>query len=463
MSALSSKNARTNADKETRVARAVGALEMALVDYEAEHPHWRIEVLISLIRWSVRSLQHYIEDRRDREITWEQPFVELQYPIEWDWPASRMQGDEHGRILYGSIDEANVAGRRLAVKTLSQIMTRAMNACTLGDMTNWARFSKRGDHYTPYLPLELAEELNAIKGKRARRQVFEELTRPFSIGAGLVDFETMELRENESVSPQVAAQLAELPNAIDFPAIGFSGEVNGRRFDLSLVFLIHPLITDQVEEKAYHPITVGLQFEPEIVENKVILENPAEWSRKDRAKFWKELLEALDKLTDELIPKEESEESVIITVNAQLKVPVSRWKPENRGSTMKMVTDALSAGGEVTGIQMRTEGAGDQMRSDHCPVCGCTHDRSFTQVVVSGHEPITIAGVLPDILRCVHAAHEKGLPRLSTKDDELLRLCGGYSHPSKAFYDLGQREAYKIIFDTSRRGFIAMRQFIARS
>jgi hypothetical protein len=50
------------------------------------------------------------------------------------------------------------------------------------------------------------------------------------------------------------------------------------------------------------------------------------------------------------------------------------------------------------------------------------------------------------------------LAHLSTKGDELRKQCGGYGHPGKAFYDLGQRTAYKALFDTSRRGLIALRR-----
>jgi hypothetical protein len=144
-------------------------------------------------------------------------------------------------------------------------------------------------------------------------------------------------------------------------------------------------------------------------------------------------------------------------VNAQLKIPASHWKPENRGETMKALADALAAGSDLMEFQVRKEGDGEPKLDHRCPTCDCTHDREFTQIVVPGHAPITIAGVLPDIVRCVHAAHEKGLPRLSTKDDDLLRRCGGYGSPSKAFYDLRQSAAYKVLFDTSRRGFIALR------
>jgi hypothetical protein len=68
-----------------------------------------------------------------------------------------------------------------------------------------------------------------------------------------------------------------------------------------------------------------------------------------------------------------------------------------------------------------------------------------------------LAGVLPDIVACVHKALARGHPRLSTKDETLQRICGGYHSPSKAFHDLRQSPAYRALFDTSRRGFLSLR------
>jgi hypothetical protein len=42
------------AEKEDRVRKAVRVLREALDNYEQAHPHWRIEVLVSLIKWSVK-------------------------------------------------------------------------------------------------------------------------------------------------------------------------------------------------------------------------------------------------------------------------------------------------------------------------------------------------------------------------------------------------------------------------
>ena len=459
MAKPSKKPTQTIAEKKERVNKAIGILGKALDSYEEAHPHWKMEVLVSLIRWSLMSLRHYLEDARDKEITWESPFVEFPYAVEWDWQASRKRGEKYGRILHGNITDQNVAGKKKTQETLKQIMARTLNATALGELTKWVRFAKRGDKMRPYLPLELAKALGAIKSARRRQAAFEQIIRPFSIGAALVDFETMEMREGERVSRQVASHLAKLPDSIDIPDFRFTGDVNGQKIDLSLIFQIHPLITDHGKEKAYHPITTGLHFVPEVSGNEVVFENPAEWPAKDRAEFWEGLFQALEKLVEKLFPKEKTEESVILTVNAQLKVPASHWKPESMGDTMKAITDALSRGGELAQIHVQAEGGTKIGQNHSCPVCGYTHDRGFTQILVPGHDPMTIAGVLPDIFRCVHTAHEKGLARLSTKDDELLGRCGGYGHPSKAFHDLRQSAAYKILFDTSRRGFIALRGF----
>ena len=102
-------------------------------------------------------------------------------------------------------------------------------------------------------------------------------------------------------------------------------------------------------------------------------------------------------------------------------------------------------------------------KGEACPVCGWIHDAGLTQIKIAGADPISLSGLLPDIVRLVHRAHEKGLAGVSTKDDTLVKICGGYKHPCKAFDDLNQRAAYKLLFDTSRRGFISLRGAVGRN
>ncbi len=438
-------------------------LHEASSSYEAAHPHWRIEVLVSLIKWSLRSLQHYLEDTRDTEITWESPFVELHYPVEWNWQP-RGKGDvAPGGHIFGNITKQNTATQAAATRTLARIMTHWFNATALADATNWAWYEKVNDYYTPVLPIELSEQLHAIKRKSARREAFEELVRPFAIGAARIDLDVAKLKSGARVPKQVIQQL----DRMDIGGIRFTGEVNGRKFDMGLVFEIHPLMADYDQKKAYHPITVGLAVlngNARLVGGELVQDTPAEWPKRDRQEFWEGLLREMDQLTGLLIPQTESQESVILSVNAQLKVPAEWWRPENRSALLKGILDAQAQAGEVVGISVQPAGSPPAIPPPAaCAVCGWQHDAGFTQVRLDEVEVVCLRGVLPDIVALVHRAHENGFPSLSTKDEKLLRVCGGYRHPCKAFDDLKQQVAYKQLFDTSRRGFISLRGAVGRN
>ena len=111
--------------------------EKAVAQHEKDHPHWRIEVLVSLITWSLKSLKHYIEDVHDSQITWESPLVELHYPIDWNWDG-RVCGDiASGGHIYGKLTRQNTATRKLAAKTLSQMMARQFNGMTLAELEHF--------------------------------------------------------------------------------------------------------------------------------------------------------------------------------------------------------------------------------------------------------------------------------------------------------------------------------------
>jgi len=431
----------------------------ALNHYEKEHPHWRIEVLVSLIKWGLKSLKYYIEDVRDPKITWESPLVELHYPINWNWK-KRGSGDmAPGGHIYGQFTPQNTATKKLAAKTLGQTMARQFNAMTLADATNWAWYEKLNNHYTPRLPFQLFVELNAIKSKRQRREFFEELVRPFSIGATRIDLSGMEMKPGARVPKRVTKQLMETNQRMDIRGIRFTGDVNGRKFDMGLVFEIHPLIADYDQQKAFHPVVVGLAvLNARLVRGEIVQETPAKWPKCDREEFWEGLLRELEKLTGLLIPKTESQESVILSVNSTLKIPVDHWQPENRSAEIKKVADALAQIGELAQLNVEsTKSIDDAHRQAVCPVCSWVHDAGFTQIKTNQEQVITLGGILPDIVALVHRAHEKGLAGLSTKDDKLLEICGGYGNPCKAFDDLKHRNDYKILFDTRKRGFISLR------
>ena len=164
-----------------------------------------------------------------------------------------------------------------------------------------------------------------------------------------------------------------------------------------------------------------------------------------------ELLPELGRAFESLIPKRERGASIILRVNSEIKVPVSaRVLPGNSAQHKCKSPSAKMRDDEMKNVETLC-------------VCDWIHDAGFNQLTMEAGKPIFLRGVLSKIVHLVHQAHEKGLESLSTKDEALLEVCRGYHNPCKAFDDLKRRDEYKRLFDTRRRGFIAIRGAAGRS
>jgi hypothetical protein len=115
------------------------------------------------------------------------------------------------------------------------------------------------------------------------------------------------------------------------------------------------------------------------------------------------------------------------------------------------IADLRPPAGSETGVLIHSFGC------PQCSVCGWVHDPGFNQIKLGRGEVVFLRGVLPAIVALVHEAHAQGFDGLSSKDDRLRTLCGGYRHPCKAFDDLDRRREYHLLFDTSRRGLLSLR------
>ena len=357
------------------VHKYLPALQSALDDYETEHPHWRIEVLVSLIKWSLKSLKHYIEEVHDTKITWADPLVELHYPVEWNWKQPVHGDTTRSGLTYGTFTKQSTATKAAALKTVSKIMVAQHTTTALADLTNGVWYDKRKDYYTPFLPLDLKAELDAVKNPCARRAVFDELARPFSIGAARIDLDDAKLKPGARVPKRVIEQLGRT----DMGGIRFTGDVNGREVDMGLIFEIQPLIADYDQRKAYHPITVGLAAlngNARLVGGELVQDTPANWPKRDRQEFWDGLLREMDKLTTLLIPEEEQQKSVILSVNATLKIPAEHWRPKNQSAESKRVADALAQLGEVS--DLKVESTGDYYS---CFISYSREDKTFARLL----------------------------------------------------------------------------------
>lgn len=325
--------------------------QSTLETYEKEHPHWQIEVLVSLIGRGLLGLKQHIEDPNKTGITWDNPFVELHYPVEWDWNAPQAEGIISARPITGKFTPQNTADAETTRKTIGEIMVRHLNTLALQGFTNhvWLEKHKGQENLTPILSAELCEELDAIKNKRERQDALNQLARPFSIGAALIDYGDKEFKNGARVPKRVIKQLANIDKLIDIRRIGFNGNVNGRKVEMSLVFQIHPLTIEYERKKAYHSITVGLFIAPEIIEGEIVTTTPAGWPKNDQETLWHELFQEVVKLTDHFIPKAESQTSVILSINAHIEIPFA-----SLNEAQKKVVDVLAQVGRVKEVNMKS-------------------------------------------------------------------------------------------------------------
>jgi hypothetical protein len=233
-----------NTTKALSPDKYVSIFKKALKSYASDHPHWQIEVLVSLIKWGLRNLRHSIERKRNTKISWDEPFLKLHYPVKWDWK-SKIQGDEVRRKqILGRFTRANTSDIQKAGKTLSQVMTTWLYTMALGLFTNDAWFEKRENTYIPYLPNEINAAVNEIKDRSRKQAAFEEIFRPFSIGTARIYIPESELKKNGRISKNVAKQVQTIGHRMDIPGVQFSGDINGRKIWAGLIFEIEPLIID---------------------------------------------------------------------------------------------------------------------------------------------------------------------------------------------------------------------------
>ena len=345
-------NSNKNEQQSWQPDKHVRAFQAALEAYEKNHPNWHIEVLISLIKRSLFGLRQQIADHNNNKITWDSPFTEFQYPVEWDWSVEDIRAS---KLVTGKFTEQNTRDAETAQNTLSEIMVGHLNVLALQNFTNHVWLEKRGDAYSVFLPPRLGDELQTIKDKRQRQELLEEFSHPFSIGAASIDFGTDELQNGKRISKRATRQLAKIDKLIAIRRVGVSRDISGHHIEISLVFQIHPLTIDYAKQRAFHRITVGLFIPPEAIGNDFVTKTPSDWSQSDIETLWKELFKEVDNIADQLIPKVESQNSIIysVNINAQLDIPLTSLSPEESNAAIKKVFEDLAQGRQIREISVK--------------------------------------------------------------------------------------------------------------
>jgi len=293
-----------------------------------------------IIRGGLNTLRHCIENPEDSGVSWESPWVEAHYPVEWNW--------ERGHILNFKIPESLLEAARKGedpfktrtdeVAKMAQDLTAAASSpAILSQLTHGVEVKVKEDQEDEVLFLEpkMEKEWEALKTDEERDAYLDKVREPFSIGGLetfdkengkgiIIHFDHLDIKKEDTPPPLGSETIKRLK---DLPSLIFDVEDEGRELKGSVVIMIHPLVVDEDKREAYFPVVVGLVFAPpEIKEGEDPVINPAAWAGDEEKQktFFKGLWELLlEKMPRKLAGEEEAPEPSKL-------VPVGALSPERK-------------------------------------------------------------------------------------------------------------------------------------
>lgn len=278
-------------------------------DFEKENPGWFEEAALRILWGALKSLQAYLEDEKDSEITWESPILELQYALPWDW-------ERCGPAFHGTPDEAFDTLEK-ASASFAERFLEITDLEVLKVLTNGAAVRVKGGETESLISPEVQARVDEMTPEE-QDAFFAEFGKPFVLGAEVLSDEEVEEwdevdEEGEPVtlvSPTEAGR-KRLENVKTF--LTFHGDADGTPFSGSIIFAVHPLVVDEDKRDAFYPVTVGLQFDPledhhaDLVARVPVFPDPSKWSAEDRGAFWKVLLDELEEAQEKARKREDLE------------------------------------------------------------------------------------------------------------------------------------------------------------
>lgn len=329
-----------------RVRLAVEIEAEELASHMASEPNWEVLGFLDIVSEGLNGLRHYLENEEAEEVTWEVPFVELQYPVDWQWgnpqPSPEAPG---GQEQQGSLcivwPEEDLASLESATAAVNDNIRQHRNVHILQTVTDRAAIQHKGEMSYPLLPVDVRQEIRELDAD-AQAARLTQLYVPYTIGryplatgpyfwetcAQILAFnmgqETLEdfraLLSKHGVDPSnwtdevlrgylakdvLESEAGEALDAMaelvlnklavqeeDFPPFIFELERGGTPFAVSVVAAVYPLQVYSDEEKAYYPVGVGLLFDEDT--------EPTAWTDDERARFWADLQRAVAYRAEEL-------------------------------------------------------------------------------------------------------------------------------------------------------------------
>ena len=214
--------------------------------------------VLRLVENNLIPLQRTLEGRQTPRVSWSDPWIEAQYPAEWNW-------DCHAAI-FGGAQTTPQAGlfptstpqlAQWAEELAADAQFRVFHFLTRG-----AALLQRGDLSCALLPEEARLELLALPEERREAHLASRLQ-----GFWFSDPDIMR----------------------------FSGTVEKLPYEVAVVVEVHPLVLDEDAQRAYFSVITGLVFEQG---------EPMRWEPEAREALWEDLRRKVSARIRELVRHE---------------------------------------------------------------------------------------------------------------------------------------------------------------
>ncbi len=246
--------------------------------------------LFGVLAGAVENLHGYMEGDPDGGSTWENPFVELHYPVEWDWAGM-------APIPVHAFPDEDLETEARVVERLAEDQIRVLHLEVMKRLTRGAAVHIKDGVPLPLIAPEVQAAADAMS-EEERDAFFADFGEPFEVGGVLSAVpEEDEPEDGAEVAPGLAARL-ELAE----PFLEFSGDVNGEPFSGSTYFRVDPLVVHEDEKRAFYPVTVGLFVHPKADGTE---HDFGSLPREDRESFWKVFIGTIREAEEKLWAKTE--------------------------------------------------------------------------------------------------------------------------------------------------------------
>jgi hypothetical protein len=220
-----------------KIQHYVDKLPDILDSFEQSNPEWRSGIMMSLLQLALNSLRGYIEREDEPEISWENPYVEIQFPVEVQCKSGNEDEGPSFTVTTGHLKAKDVVDENAATKALSRLMVRHLEIEALQELTQGAALIKDGDGFLPAMPEDVGMALSAIDDEAERERELRRFLQPRSFGAGTIDYGECDLESDELSA--VPAEVLEQLGAIEQPLIDIPMKANGNPIRLITIFEVH--------------------------------------------------------------------------------------------------------------------------------------------------------------------------------------------------------------------------------